>query len=185
MLYRIKFISDEVDGFVREIKIDSESTFLDLNKAILKSCGYPDDQMTSFYICNDEWERKEQITREDVVETGHEDEDLFVMDQTPLSEFIEEEEQKMEFVFDPFSERTFFLDVKEMIPGEHLDEPVISRSVGQAPQQILDMDMADPILGKGGSIFSEDEESEFYGDGAFDSEDLDMEGFEFRDDDAY
>ncbi|EJX01066.1 hypothetical protein EVA_10828 [gut metagenome] len=72
-----------------------------------------------------------------------------------------------------------------MIPGEHLDEPVISRSVGQAPQQILDMDMADPILGKGGSIFSEDEESEFYGDGAFDSEDLDMEGFEFRDDDAY
>ena len=46
MLFRIKFISDEVDGFLREIKIDSDATFLDLNKAILESCGYTDDQMT-------------------------------------------------------------------------------------------------------------------------------------------
>ena len=37
MLYRIKFISDEVDGFVREVKIDSDATFLDLNHIILKS----------------------------------------------------------------------------------------------------------------------------------------------------
>ena len=39
MLYRIKFISDEVDGFVREIQIDSDATFLDLSRAILKSCN--------------------------------------------------------------------------------------------------------------------------------------------------
>ena len=31
MLYRIKYICEEVDGFVREIKIDSDATFLDLN----------------------------------------------------------------------------------------------------------------------------------------------------------
>jgi hypothetical protein len=40
MLYRIKYICDEVDGFVREIKIDSDSSFLDLCKVILKSCNY-------------------------------------------------------------------------------------------------------------------------------------------------
>ena len=186
MLYRIKFISDEVDGFVREIKIDSDSTFLDLNRAILKACNYPDDQMTSFYVCNDEWERQEQITREDMAEPGHEDEDLYVMASTPLADFIEEEEQKLEFVFDPFSERTFYMDVKELIPGEHLSEPVVSRSIGDAPVQIQDMDMADPALtGKGGSIFSEEEEGEFYGDGAFNNDDLDLEGFEFSEQDNY
>ena len=101
MLYRIKFISEEVDGFLREIKIDSEATFLDLNKAILDSCGYPDDQMTSFYVCNDEWERYQQITREDVAEPSHEDEDLYVMADTKLSEFVEVEEQKFPFeIFD-------------------------------------------------------------------------------------
>ena len=57
MLYRIKFISDEVDGFLREIKIDSDANFLDLCKAVLQSCGYPDDQMTEFYVCDEEWER--------------------------------------------------------------------------------------------------------------------------------
>ena len=119
MLFRIKFISDEVDGFLREIKIDSDATFLDLNKAILESCGYPDDQMTSFYICDEEWERGQQITREDMG-VGDADEDIYVMDETRLSEFIEDEEQHLEFVFDPFADRCFFLDVKEVIPGENL-----------------------------------------------------------------
>ena len=84
MIFRIKFISDEVDGFVREVKIDSDATFLDLNAIILASCKFPDDQMTSFYVCNEEWERGEQITREDMG-TGDSDEDIFVMAQAKPS----------------------------------------------------------------------------------------------------
>ena len=180
MLYRIKFISEEVDGFLREIKIDSEATFLDLNKAILDSCGYPDDQMTSFYVCNDEWERYQQITREDVAESSHEDEDLYVMADTKLSEFIEDEEQKFQFVFDPFNDRVFYLDVKELIPGEHLDAPVVSRSRGEAPRQVdeLDLNFATATTG---SIFSEEESGEFYGDNDFMSDEFDPEGFEISD----
>ena len=78
MLFRIKFISDEVEGFIREVLIDSEATFLQLNDIVLKSCNYPDDQMTSFYICNEEWERGMQITREDMG-TTHVDEDVLIM----------------------------------------------------------------------------------------------------------
>lgn len=187
MLYRIKFISEEVDGFVREIKIDSEASFLDLNKAILESCGYPDDQMTSFYICNEEWERGEQVTREDVVDPGNEDEDLFVMAETSLADFIEDDGQKMEFVFDPFSDRVFSLDVKELIPGEHLKEPVITRSIGEAPQQILDIDFDfSQITAKSQDLLGEDEVGEFYGDGDFNNDEFDLEGFEISDgNDAY
>ena len=163
MLYRIKFISEEVDGFLREIKIDSEATFLDLNKAILDSCGYPDDQMTSFYVCNDEWERYQQITREDVAESGHED-----------------EEQKFQFVFDPFNDRVFYLDVKELIPGEHLDAPVVSRSRGEAPRQVDELDL-NFAAATTGSIFSEEESGEFYGDNDFMSDEFDPEGFEISD----
>ena len=46
MVYRFTLISDEVDDFIREIKIDSEATFFDLHEAILKAAGYKDDQMT-------------------------------------------------------------------------------------------------------------------------------------------
>ena len=57
MRFKIKFISDEVEGFLREIEINDDASFLDLNQAVLKACDYPDDQMTSFFLCNDEWER--------------------------------------------------------------------------------------------------------------------------------
>lgn len=50
MIYRFTIISDEVDDFVREIQIDPEATFYDFHEAILKSAGYTNDQMTSFFI---------------------------------------------------------------------------------------------------------------------------------------
>ena len=52
MIYRFTIISDEVDDFVREIQIDPEATFYDFHEAILKSVGYANDQMTSFFICD-------------------------------------------------------------------------------------------------------------------------------------
>ena len=187
MLYRIKFISDEVDGFVREVKIDSDATFLDLNNIILQSCGYPDDQMTSFYICNEEWERGQQITREDMG-VGDADEDIYVMDEVRHSEFIEDEEQRLEFVFDPFADRCFFLDVKEIIPGESLKAPVILRAKGEAPRQIdeLDMELTAPVAnakGKKAAVAAEEDfdDEAVFGDAAFNDDDIDLEGFEISD----
>ena len=57
MIYRFTLISDEADDFIREIQIDPEATFYDFHEAIVKSVGYTDDQMTSFFICDDDWEK--------------------------------------------------------------------------------------------------------------------------------
>ena len=62
MVYRFTIISDEVENFIREIKIDSEATFFDLHAAILKSVGYKDDQMTSFFLCDEDWEKEKEVT---------------------------------------------------------------------------------------------------------------------------
>ena len=67
MIYQIKFSCDEVDDFRRVYEADSEATFLELHQAILKSAGYPDDQMTSFFMCNDRWEKGQEVT---LVEMG-------------------------------------------------------------------------------------------------------------------
>ena len=66
MIYRFTIISDEVDDFVREIQIDPEATFYDFHEAILKSAGYTNDQMTSFFICDDDWEKEKEITLEEM-----------------------------------------------------------------------------------------------------------------------
>ena len=44
MVFRFLILSDEVDDFKREIKIDSEATFLDLYNAIMDSVGYTKDR---------------------------------------------------------------------------------------------------------------------------------------------
>ena len=44
MLFRFLILSDEADDFKREIKIDSESTFLDLQNAILDSVGRSEER---------------------------------------------------------------------------------------------------------------------------------------------
>ena len=75
MIYRFTLISDEADDFIREIQIDPEATFYDFHEAIVKSVGYTDDQMTSFFICDDDWE-KEKVWQYKKLEKAN-NEDVF------------------------------------------------------------------------------------------------------------
>ena len=86
MIYRFTIISDEVDDFVREIQIDPEATFFDFHEAILKSVGYANDQMTSFFICDDDWEKEKEVTLEEMDDNP--EIDSWVMKETPISELI-------------------------------------------------------------------------------------------------
>ena len=108
------------------------------------------------------------------------------MDECHLRDFIEDEGQKLEYVFDPFSERVFYLNVKEIIPGENLTEPLVSRSQGEPPVQLTDMDLSPVVTPqKTGSSLDEDEMSAFYGNDDFESDEFDVEGFEISDGNLY
>ncbi len=172
MIYRFTIVSDEADDFVREIKIDSDATFFDFHQAILASCGYHDDQMTSFFICDEDWEKEKEITLEDMGTSS--DEDSWIMKDTRLSDLVEDEKQRLLYVFDPLTDRVFFIELTEAIPGQDLEKAVCSRKHGQAPKQTIDFDeMAKNNVGN-----SLDLDENFYGDQSFDPEDFDPEGFE-------
>lgn len=170
MIFRFLLLSDEVDDFKREIKIDSEASFLDLHNAILDSVGYTKDQMCSFFICEDDWTKKTEIT---LVEMDTSSEvDNYVMEDTRLEELLEDEHQKLMFVFDYMTERAFFMELREIVPGQDLDEPICSKSVGQAPAQMVSFDEFETK--NGSSEIGED----FYGDSEYNLDELDTEGFE-------
>ena len=172
MIFKFTILSDEVEDFVRIIEIDSESSFLDLQNAILDSVDYETNQMTSFFLCNDDWEKEQEIT---LVEMESSSEyDNLVMEDTLLDEMLTDEKQKLMFVFDIISERAFFIVLTEMIPGKDLDEAVCTTSTGNPPVQIsedFDMNIAP---GKTYQIHSDEN---FYGDEEFDLDELDEEGF--------
>lgn len=138
MVYRFKLVSDEADNFSREIEIDSEATFLQLRNAILDSVGYSKDELDSFFLCDDEWQKEEEITLEDMDTSS--DKDSWLMETTPLYEMIEDEGQKIIFVFDYLTDRGFFMEMKEAIPGRSLAEPICTLKQGKAPAQHVDID---------------------------------------------
>lgn len=174
MVYRFKLVSDEVDNFSREIEIDSESTFLQLRNAILDSVGYSKDELDSFILCDDEWQREEEITLEDMDTSS--DKDTWLMESTPLYEMIEEEGQKLIFVFDYLTDRCFFMEMKDAIPGRNLAEPICTLKKGKAPEQHIDIEEFEKTIDD--KISKEFEiTDDFYEDNQYNEEDVQDFGY--------
>ena len=173
MIYRFTIISDEVDDFVREIQIDPEATFFDLHEAILKAANYTNDQMTSFFICDDDWEKEKEITLEEM--DNNPEMDSWIMKETRLNELIEDEKQKLLYVFDYMTERCFFIELSEIITGKEIKGAKCTKKSGEAPKQTVDFE---EMAAGGGSL---DLDEDFYGDQDFDMEDFDAEGFDVND----
>ncbi len=171
MVFRFLIISDEEEDFLREIQIDAEATFLDLHTAILDSTGYTNDQMTSFFICDDDWGKRTEITLVDMDKSS--EEDTYIMEDTRLEELLEDEQQKMLFVFDYMTERALFMELREIIPGQDLEKAVCTKSHGTPPPQQVSFNELD-INVSAGNILGED----FYGDSEFDLDELDKDGFD-------
>lgn len=173
MIYRFTIISDEVDDFVREIQIDPEATFFDLHEAILKAANYTNNQMTSFFICDDDWEKEKEITLEEM--DNNPEMDSWIMKETRLNELIEDEKQKLLYVFDYMTERCFFIELSEIITGKEIKGAKCTKKSGEAPKQTVDFE---EMAAGGGSL---DLDENFYGDQDFDMEDFDAEGFDVND----
>lgn len=171
MIYRLTFSCEEGDPkFRRVFEADPDATFLDLHNAILKSVGYPDDQMTSFFLCNDEWEKGQEVT---LVEMDSNFEyDNMVMNETRLSDLLEEQGQRLIYIFDPMFERYFFGSLKEIKAGS-MNGVECVESTGKAPKQLKSEDPL-AVGGKGGDDFEIDDEFR----DELDLGDIDMEGFQ-------
>lgn len=173
MIYKFLIVSDEVDDFKRVIKIDSDATFKELNDAILDSVGYTHDQMTSFFICEDDWEKTTEVT---LVDMGRDsDEDIWLMEKTRLSDLVEDEGQRLMYVFDYLTDRAFFMELRETIFGEELDTPVCTKSVGDAPAQMVDFEEVEKKIAQQAAV--DDLDADFYGADDYDISELDEDSF--------
>lgn len=174
MIFRFLLLSDEVEDFKREIQISADATFLDLHKAIVKSVNYKEGEMTSFFICSDDWEKEQEITLVEMDTSS--DEDSYTMDASVLNDFLEDERQKLMYVFDYMTERAFFMELREIITGKDIEKAVCTKSIGNPPAQAVDFDTV------AASSATLDTGENFYGDEGYDLDELDAEGFDGLDD---
>lgn len=178
MIYTFRIVSDEVDNFRREIQIDADNTFLDLRNAICDSVGYDKNQLSSFFLCDDGWEREQEISVEDMGTDSSQD--VYLMEDTPISDFVEDEGQKLVWVFDYLTERSFFIEMKKSMPGQHLSEPLCSISQGNPPAEFVDMNDFDAKIDAKAAqqAASTDLDDDFYGSDEFNEDEFDVSGFD-------
>ena len=158
MIYKFVILSDEVDDFRRDILIDSDATFYDLHEAILDSVGYKKDQMTSFFICDEDWMKEKEITMVEMDTSS--DEDSYVMDSIRLSDLLDEERQRLLYVFELLTERAFFMELKEIVTGKNQSEAKCVKSIGNPPAQMTNFEEFESKLQAPLSNLDED----FFGD---------------------
>lgn len=137
MVYKFRLLSDEVKDFVRDVELLSDQTFYDFHRILTYDLHYDKSQIASFFLSNTNWEKLLEITLFDMSENGN-NPDIHVMDQTRLSEFLDEEKQRLLYIFDFFNERLLFIELigisekKEKTPY-----PRVCLSQGAPPQQLF------------------------------------------------
>lgn len=180
MVYRFKLVSDEVNNFSREYEIDSSATFLQLRNAILDSVDYSKEDFNSFFLCDEDWQKHEEITLEDMGSSS--DKDIWVMGDTPLNELIEEDGQKLLFVFDYLTERAFFMEMKESFPGQSLSDPICVMKRGKAPAQYINIDDYDSKIDQSlvsQTLPTDDMDLDVFDDSQYNEEDI-ADGFDIN-----
>lgn len=170
MIFKFQILSDEVENFQREIVIDADATFLNLYQAILDCTGFGKEELASFFLCDEKWRKLKEIT---IIEMEtYSDEDSYVMEDCVLSDFLEDEGQKLIYMFDYLYERALYMELSEIIPGKHQKQPSCTLSVGKAPEQSIH---PEEMKEDGGLS---DMGETFYGDEKFEMNELDKEGFD-------
>ena len=182
MTLKLTLFSQEKEDFVLEILIDSDAKFSELHKLILEDCHYDEHEKQSFLICDDEWRVRQRICLNESEDVGY-DEDINLMSRTRIGDFLEDEGQRLAYVFDPDGKRFFLMELTENVFGRSEKKPVVNRKHGKAPQQT-----SGPLQTSPGGGFEDESspsgetegglEETFYGDEGFEAEELDLEGYE-------
>ncbi len=132
MIFTFRFISDEEDTFMLDVNINHNQTFEQLHKAIQKNLNYDINQLASFFISNEQWEKIQEIT---LMKMGDGAQSM-TMDKTKIEDFFFEKGQRLIYVFDYMSERLFFGSIIRTIDAEPpIELPSISKLDGRTPPQ--------------------------------------------------
>jgi hypothetical protein len=173
MVLKFRLISNEQDDFIRDFEIPGDQTFFHLHEAIQENLQFDPSQIASFFICNQQWEKVQEITLFEL--SDEEAAKVLVMDSTKVGDHMRCIHDKMVYIFDVFNERMFFIELVEILEQDASGHyPRCSFKKGEPPRQIT----IDPIfLSKIGeedipmTALPPDDE-------LFDDEDLDRPGFD-------
>lgn len=133
--FRVLLDSESNSEIFRDIFIKDTDNFETLYKAIISSFRFEGDQMASFYVSNDNWDKGFEISFMDLsYEDDLVDSPAAVMKDAIIKDFLEEPDQKFILVYD-FLRMWIFLVELIGYDKEGPAAPEVLLSVGMAPPE--------------------------------------------------
>jgi hypothetical protein len=164
--FRVLLDSDSSQDIFRDILISDTDNFESLYSSIVSSFQFQGNQMASFYVSNDNWDKGHEISLEDMTyDDDSIDSPAAVMKSAIIKDFLEEPDQKFILVYDFMRMWIFLLEIIGY-EKEGPDKPQLLLSVGMAPPE------DSKSSSENDAIFSEelDEEDDEFGFNEFDDE---------------
>lgn len=134
-IYRFRVLIDHESEAFRDIEIGSEQTFLDLHTAIKDAFAFIGQEMASFYVSDEAWDKGPEIPLADL--GFAEDGDVpALMDQVYISDHIRSTDQRFIYAYDFLHMWMFMVElIHAGDPEAGVQYPRVVMSMGTAPDE--------------------------------------------------
>jgi len=133
--FRVLLDSESKNEAFRDLLISDTDNFESFYKAIMSSFRFKGDQMASFYVSNDSWDKGHEIS---LMDLSYDDDSIdspsAVMKEAIIKDFLEEPDQKFILVYD-FMRMWIFLIELIGYEKENPVAPEVLMAVGMAPPE--------------------------------------------------
>lgn len=164
-VYKFRLLSDINDAFVRDIEIQANQTFLDFHTAINQCVNFNGQELASFHICDQKWNKLQEITLIDMIgieepeEKTRMVEETYIMKDSVIRDFINEPHQRLLYEYDFLNQSAFYIELlsvhKQKDEGPY---PKCSLKKGEVEQQPVPQPILDEEEELNGASLNEFEE---------------------------
>ena len=168
--FRVLLDSKDKNEVFRDILISDKTDFETFYRAILDAYGFSSDQMASFYMSNDNWDKGFEISLFDM-SFGEDPEQILpgVMHSSIIGKYIQEPDQKIILVHD-FLRMWIFLIELIGYTEDTPDYPKTILTVGNAPSEESKSAESDDLQFETESEIDGVEEEDEFGFGDYEDE---------------
>jgi hypothetical protein len=167
--FRVLLDSDKNEEVFRDILIANDADFETFYHAIMSAFGFNGDQMASFYVSNDSWDKGHELSLLDMSYDDAIDEHASVMKQACIQDFLTEPDQRFILVYD-FMRMWIFLIELIAYEKEAPESPIMALAIGNAPQESTKSMLDENLFGPENQIADTDEEEDEFGFQDFDDD---------------
>jgi hypothetical protein len=132
-IYRFRVLIDHESEAFRDIEIGSEQNFLDLHTAIKEAFGFIGQEMASFYVSDENWDKGPEIPLADIG-FSEEGDTPALMHEVFISDHIRSTAQRFIYVYDFLHMWMFMVElIQAGDPAPGVTYPRVVLSMNEAP----------------------------------------------------